>query len=158
MIEPDLEPAEAFLKVFRSIKDSLRVFHSIKETESEIEQDLLNQVNETLESEDPAHTKENYYRGIIELSQYYIIKKFTQYIPIHTNMTIEQFKKAQELHEHIENLKEIQEYLTYPGEEYKLAIQSDRNCFTINEPDIEDKVRDYIKQRINELEEEFEAL
>ena len=72
MVEPDLEPADSFLKVF----------HSIKETESEIEQDLLNQINETLESEDPAHTKENYYRDIVELSQYYIIKKFTQYIPI----------------------------------------------------------------------------
>ncbi len=74
MVEPDLEPAETF--------DTLRVFHSIKETESEIEQDLLNQVNETLESEDPAHTQENYYIDILELSQDYIIKKFTQYIPI----------------------------------------------------------------------------
>lgn len=82
MVEPDLEPAEAFLKVFRSIKDSLRVFHSIKETESEIEQDLLNQVNETLESEDPAHTKDNYYTDILELSQDYIIKKFISYIPL----------------------------------------------------------------------------
>lgn len=158
MVEPDLEPAEAFLKVFRSIKDTLRVFHSIKEAESEIEQDLLNQVNETLESEDPAHTKENYYRDIIELSQYYIIKKFTQYIPIHTNMTIEQFNKAKELQEHIENLKEIQDFLTSVSEEYKLAIQSDRNCFPINEPDIQDKVIELIKQRITELEEEFNAL
>ena len=74
MVEPDLEPAETF--------DTLMVFHSIKETESEIEQDLLNQVNETLESEDPAHTQENYYTDILELSQDYIIKKFTQYIPI----------------------------------------------------------------------------
>lgn len=74
MVEPDLEPAETF--------DTLIVFHSIKETESEIEQDLLNQVNETLESKDPAHTQENYYTDILELSQDYIIKKFTQYIPI----------------------------------------------------------------------------
>ena len=73
-------------------------------------------------------------------------------------MTTEQFNKAQELQDHIQDLKEIQNFLTYPGEKYKLAIQSDRNCFPINEPDIEDKVRDYIKQRINELEEEFEAL
>lgn len=74
MVEPDLEPDETF--------DTLMVFHSIKETESEIEQDLLNQVNETLESGDPAHTQENYYTDILELSQDYIIKKFTQYIPI----------------------------------------------------------------------------
>lgn len=74
MVEPVSEPAETI--------DSLMVFHSIKETESEIEQDLINQVNETLESENPAHTKENYYTDIWELSQDYIIKKFTQYIPI----------------------------------------------------------------------------
>lgn len=82
MVEPDLEPADSFLKVFRSIKDTLRLFHSIKETESEIEQDLINQVNETLESENPAHTKDNYYTDILELSQDYIIKKFISYIPI----------------------------------------------------------------------------
>ena len=74
MVEPVSEPAETL--------DSLMVFHSIKETESEIEQDLINQVNETLESKNPAHTKDNYYTDILELSQDYIIKKFTQYIPI----------------------------------------------------------------------------
>ena len=74
IVEPVSEPAETL--------DSLMVFHSIKETESEIEQDLINQVNETLESENPAHTKDNYYTDILELSQDYIIKKFTQYIPL----------------------------------------------------------------------------
>lgn len=73
-------------------------------------------------------------------------------------MTTEQFNKAQELQEHIQNLREVQKFITSVSGECKLAIQFGRKCFPINEPGIQDKVRDYINQRITELEEEFKAL
>lgn len=73
-------------------------------------------------------------------------------------MTTEQFNKAQEVQKYIQNLKEAQKFITSVSGEYKLAIQSSRKCFPINEPGIQDKVRDYINQRIKELEEEFKAL
>ena len=137
------------------------VFHSIKETESEIEQDLINQVNETLESEDPAHTKENYYRDIIELSQYYIIKKFTQYIPIHTNMTTEQLNKANKIQETLESLYQSNQFLQSndpDGKAYNISIQVGRKSFPILDNVIRDKVIELINQRIKELEEEFKTL
>lgn len=83
-------------------------------------------------------------------------------------MTTEQFNKAKELREYIQNLKEVQKFITNVSREYKLAIQSDRKCFLLNKPGIIDKAKERIKeleeefelinQRIKELEEEFKAL
>ena len=83
-------------------------------------------------------------------------------------MTTEQFNKAQELQEFIQNLKKVQKFITNVSRQYKLAIQSDRKCFLLNKPEIRDKVIGRIKeledefelinQRIKELEEEFKAL
>ena len=83
-------------------------------------------------------------------------------------MTTEQFNKANKIREHIQNLKEVQKFLTNISGEYRLVLQSDRKCFALNKPGIIDKVNQRIKeledefelinQRIKELEEEFKAL
>lgn len=69
-------------------------------------------------------------------------------------MTTEQFNKANQIQETLENLNQAKQFL----QSNDLSIQVGRKSFPILDNGIRDKVIELINQRIKELEEEFKAL
>lgn len=69
-------------------------------------------------------------------------------------MTTEQFNKANQIQETLENLNQAKQFL----QSNDLSIQVGRKSFPILDKGIRDKIIELINQRIKELEEEFKAL
>lgn len=77
-------------------------------------------------------------------------------------MTTEQLKRGQEIQETLENLRTADTYLSkeHPDvqSDYWVSITSGRTHKTIQDEGLKLKVREYLKERIRELEEEFADL
>lgn len=77
-------------------------------------------------------------------------------------MTTEQLNKANKIQETLKELQLADTYLSneHPGNtsEYLVSITSGRNHKVIKDEGLKLKVRQYIQERIKELEEEFKAL
>lgn len=76
-------------------------------------------------------------------------------------MTTEQFNKANQIQETLENLYQANQFLQSidkDGKSHNISIQVGRKYFPIQDNGIRDKVIELINQRIKELEEEFKAL
>ena len=77
-------------------------------------------------------------------------------------MTTEQLNKANKIQETLENLRIADTYLSkeHPDvqSDYWVSITSGRTHKTIQDEGLKLKVREYIKERIRELEKEFTNL
>ena len=77
-------------------------------------------------------------------------------------MTTEQLNKANKIQETLKELQLADTYLSneHPDNtsEYWVSITSGRTHKVINDEGLKLKVRQYIQERIKELEEEFKAL
>ena len=74
-------------------------------------------------------------------------------------MDKQKFNRAKEIEASIEEIQQALTYLNNIGDnDYKLAFQIGRKVIPINEPSIHCKVKEYLIQRMNELEEEFTNL
>ena len=76
-------------------------------------------------------------------------------------MDKQKFNRAKEIEASIEEIKQVLTHINNIGDNnYKLAIQigKGRRVIPINEPIINCKIKEYLNQRMNELEEEFTNL
>ena len=76
-------------------------------------------------------------------------------------MDKQKFNRAKEIEASIEEIQQVLTHINNVGDNnYKLAIQigKGRRVIPINEPIINCKIKEYLIQRMNELEEEFKAL
>lgn len=76
-------------------------------------------------------------------------------------MDKQKFNRAKEIEASIEEIQQVLTHINNIGDNnYKLAIQigKGRRVIPINEPIINCKIKEYLNQRMNELEEEFTSL
>lgn len=76
-------------------------------------------------------------------------------------MDKQKFNRAKEIEASIEEIQQVLTHINNVGDNnYKLAIQigKGRRVIPINEPIINCKIKEYLNQRMNELEEEFTNL
>lgn len=76
-------------------------------------------------------------------------------------MDKQKFNRAKEIEASIEEIQQVLTHIKDIGDNnYRLAIQigKGRRIIPINEPSINCKVKEYLTQRMNELEEEFTNL
>lgn len=76
-------------------------------------------------------------------------------------MDKQKFNRAKEIEASIEEIQQVLTHINNVGDNnYKLAIQigKGRRVIPINEPIINCKIKEYLNQRMNELEEEFTSL
>ena len=76
-------------------------------------------------------------------------------------MDKQKFNRAKEIEASIEEIQQVLTHINNVGDNnYKLAIQigKGRRVIPINEPIINCKIKEYLNQRMKELEEEFTNL
>ena len=76
-------------------------------------------------------------------------------------MDKQKFNRAKEIEASIEEIQQVLTHINNVGDNnYRLAIQigKGRRVIPINEPIINCKIKEYLNQRMNELEEEFTSL
>lgn len=76
-------------------------------------------------------------------------------------MDKQKFNRAKEIEASIEEIQQVLTHINNIGDNnYKLAIQigKGRRVIPINEPIINCKIKEYLNQRMKELEEEFTNL